>query len=396
MIRFEFEMMHPHDAKRMAILMFSFSINALVCQSVLHNTHINILQCLRVTCFSMIWMGLPLAGMSIILNWKKEDKPLGYSRSEFTVRSVMIFVYGMGFFLFASIFSLIGLALSPLVWYGLGMAGLAIDDSIIGQRGSKYPVSKWVSVGAATLALFLLWGVSQHSGFSLIEAVDKGDWMVIIVAVILPLLVPMVPYFIRNRGVHSTQQVVQYMTFGYPTLLVLAIAMIFLVPLDTTLLLESHTRGLSESKTPTLEGNHTNASGYISTHADFVTPNVTNASQNLIRFDQYKHHTPSPSQHTPDPPYIEIFIPFTIFGVILVTLRCILDHATLDVVCVNAIVTTIKHLMIHPECPAAGPAALIAAAALTARIINLTTNPTQSERIPTKYYANDLAEYEDF
>jgi len=63
---------------------------------------------------------------------------------------------------------------------------------------------------------------------------------------------------------------------------------------------------------------------------------------------------------------------------------------------VNTAILTVKHMLLHPDCFVAGPAVLIAGIAIALRLLNLSATPTPVERVPTRFYVEEIAEYNDF
>jgi hypothetical protein len=291
------------------------------------------------------------------------------------------------------------------------LAALAIDDSILGNRSGSYPFLKWITVKLAAMSLFVLVMLSKHSQLSLHEAIDRGDWMLISVGILLPIVFPIIPYCLRLRGGCTARQLVNYMHLGVPTLVLLASAVILIIPLDSAFPHQGGTRRLLG--VPHVSLNVSNVS-YISTPAPFhvhqgnlsYSTNIGSNHTNVLKL-------PLP---VVDPPMLlplvnstgsalngmggvrtvsVMWLPFTLFPVVFFTFRAMLEYNTLDVMCVNSVVTAGKHMLLHPHCTVAGPAILLATIALALRLLSLAGSPTPVDRVQTMFYSEE-AEYEDF
>ena len=396
--------MQRHDIKRIGVLFGSYACNALVSQWVVGFSYLDILDALNLGCRAMILFVIPLWATGFILsNGHVSSDRRSSSSPILSARNVVLFVHGVGVFMFVSIFCLLGLAITPIFWYTLGLAALAIDDSILGNRSGSYPFLKWVTVKLAAMSLFVLVVLSKHSQLSLQEAIDRGDWMLISVGILLPIVFPVVPYFIRLRGGYTARQLVNYMQLGVPTLVLLASAVIMIIPLDSAF---PHQEGRRLLWAPHVSPNGSNVS-YISTPAPFHVHqgNLSYSASNVLE-------TPVPvlnsSMFLPlvnstvsalDGTWgirtgLVMCLPFTLFPVVFFTFKAMLEYNTLDVMCVNSVVTAGKHMLLHPHCTVAGPAIILAAIALALRLFSLAGSPTPVDRVPTMFYSEE-AEYED-
>ena len=398
--------MQQHDIKRIGVLFGSYVCNALVSQWVVGFTYLDILEALNLGCRAMIFFLIPLWATGFILsNGQVSGERRSSSSPILSTRNVILFVHGVGFFMFVSIFCLLGFAITPIFWYTLGLAALAIDDSILGNRSGTYPFLKWITVKVAAMSLFVLAMMSKHSQLSLHEAIDRGDWMLISVGIVFPIVSPIIPYCIRLRGGYSARQLVSYMQLGVPTLVLLASAVILIIPLDSAFPHQKEHQTRRILWTPHVPLNGSNVS-YISTPAPFHVhkanlSNSTNAT-NVIStgtLDTPPNSTVSALNGTEETPLSArtisvMWLPFTLFPVVYFTFRAMLEYNTLDVMCVNSVVTAGKHMFLHPHCAAAGPAVLLAAIALALRLVSLTATPTPVDRVPTMFYTEE-SEYED-
>ena len=411
--------MQQHDIKRIGVLFGSYACNALVSQWVVGFSYLDILEALNLGCRAMILFVIPLWATGFILsNGHVSSDRRSSSSPILSTRNVVLFVHGVGVFMFVSIFCLLGLAITPIFWYTLGLAALAIDDSILGNRSGSYPFLKWVTVELAAMSLFVLVVLSKHSQLSLQEAIDRGDWMLISVGILLPIVFPVVPYFIRLRGGYTARQLVSYMQLGVPTLVLLASAVIMIIPLDSAF---PHQEG--STRRLLWPPHHVSPNGsnvsYISTPAPFHVHqgNLSYSASNVRKtpltvlnssmFLPWVNSTVSATLVNSTVSALDgtwgistvsvsvICLPFTLFPVVFFTFKAMLEYNTLDVMCVNSVVTAGKHMLLHPHCTVAGPAIILAAIALSLRLFSLAGSPTPVDRIPTIFYSEE-AEYEDF
>ena len=396
--------MQQHDIKRIGVLFGSYACNALVSQWVVGFSYLDILEALNLGCRAMILFVIPLWATGFILsNGHVSSDRRSSSSPILSTRNVVLFVHGVGVFMFVSIFCLLGLAITPIFWYTLGLAALAIDDSILGNRSGSYPFLKWITVKLAAMALFVLVMLSKHSQLSLHEAIDRGDWMLISVGILLPIVFPIIPYCLRLRGGYTARQLVSYMQLGVPTLVLLASAVIMIIPLDSAF---PHQEGSSTRRL--LSRNGSNVS-YISTPAPFHVHqgNLSYSASNVLEtpltvlnssifLPWVNSSTVSALDGTWGISTVSVIcLPFTLFPVVFFTFKAMLEYNTLDVMCVNSVVTAGKHMLLHPHCTVAGPAIILAAIALALRLFSLAGSPTPVDRVPTMFYSEE-AEYDDF
>jgi hypothetical protein len=398
--------MQPHDLKRIGLLLFSFAVNAFVGQWVVKYSSYNILEAVQISGQVMVLFAVPLYAFGLVLRTDSTVK--GY-QPELGLQTILLFVYGLGFFLFVAVFSFLGVVITPMFWFTLGMAALAADESVVGQRGRVYPYANWICIVGATVPLLLLVIFSSHIPASMGEAIDKGDFISILFGILLPVLVCIVPYLVRSRGGYSTQQVVHFMQWGYPTLFLLGAGVFCLAPCDTKFPNVGGQRRalLGSDQNLTLQ----NVS-YTETHAHFnisqqYRPTPANISHQHELANVTGNHTfpmafmflnlsTVVGDLQQESNFILLFAPLTLFPVVFLTFQAMLQYTTLDIICVNTAILTVKHMLLHPDCFVAGPAVLIAGIAIALRLLNLSATPTPVERVPTRFYVEEIAEYNDF
>lgn len=399
--------MQPHDLKRIGLLLFSFAVNALVGQWVVKFSSYNILEAVQISGQVMVLFAVPLYAFGLVL--RPDATATGY-QPELGLKTILLFAYGVGLFLFVAVFSFFGVVVTPVFWFTLGMAALAVDESVVGQRGRVYPYANWICIVGATVPLLLLVIFSSHIPASMGEAIDKGDFISILFGILLPILVCIVPYLVRSRGGYSTQQVVHFMQWGYPTLFLLGAGVFCLAPCDTKFPNvggQSRRALLGAAQNLTLH----NVS-YTETHALFnisqqYRPTTANLSHQHALANVTGNHTfPVVSVFLnlstvveniqQESNFILLFAPLTLFPVVFLTFQAMLQYTTLDIICVNTAILTVKHMLLHPDCLVAGPAVLIAGIAIALRLLNLSASPTPVERVPTHFYVEEIAEYNDF
>lgn len=391
------------DMKRMGLLLFSFSLNAIVTQYVIKFSALNILQAIQLSGKVMMLFIVPLFAFAFILPYKST---LGH-QPPLSLQTILLFVYGVGVFLFVAILCFLGVVVTPVFWFTLGMAALAVDESVVGQRGKVYPLNSWICIFAATAGPLLLVVFSQHNRTSMVEAIDQGDWISIFFGILLPVAVAMIPYSIRLKGGYSVRQVLQFMHWGYPTLLALGASVVCFAPCDTVF-------PNSMLKTPrnlaVQSDQFISNYSYVSTFATFNFSSVTSETKRL-NFTQTKipnftvavenanvphgNFTAIVQEKTHHESLFLFFVPLTLFPVVFLTFLAMLQYGTLDIMCVNTSVVTFQHFMLHPNCVVAGPAVLVAAIALALRLYSLSQQPAVVERIPTRFYVEEITEYSD-
>lgn len=383
--------MLANDLKRLGLLLFSFSLNTVITQYVVTVSTFNMLEAVQLSGRVMMLFIVPLFVCTFFV---PAVGSVGH-QPPLSLQTILLFVYGAGVFLFVAIFCFFSIVVTPVFWFTLGMAALAVDESVVGQRGRAYPLKKLFCIFAATVAPLLLVVFSQHNRTSMVDAIDQGDWISICFGILFPIAVTVIPYCIRLKGGYSISQVLQFMHWGYPTLLVLGATVLFLAPCDTVFPNSSKaTRNLVVEHNP-IKSNYS----YVNTYATFnstswtsetMKQNFTVAVQKLNK--SLGNSTAAVQEHNS---MLIFFVPLTLFPVVFLTFLGMLQYCTLDIMCVNTTVYTFKYFLLHPNCVVAGPAVLVATMGFALRLYSLSHEPAAIERIPTHFYSEETTQYSD-
>ena len=270
--------MHADDVKRIGMLLLAYALNTLVIKWAAVDDYFDVVEALRLACLVVIFLVGPLCCLLAHMPCMKDDWQQGESIS---LSSLQVFkwVYGMGFFLLTLVYSLMGLAIAPLFWYTVGLAGLAVDDTVLRLRaGGRINLFNILSLGSAVVSVLFLLAFSQHSTMNFREEVDKGDWFTICSGIIFPISAPLFAYSVRFPGWHTYKQIVHYTHIGVPSAILLAVSVISATQLRVQPQCSNATHRLwreltNEADNSTLNYTwaHDTSGRFVATHANFNT-----------------------------------------------------------------------------------------------------------------------------
>ena len=270
--------MHADDVKRIGMLLLAYTLNTLVIKWTAVDDYLDVVEALRVSCLVVIFLVSPLCCLLAHMPCMKDDHQHGES-IQLSPFQIFKWVYGIGFFLLTLVYSLMGLAIAPLFWYTVGLAGLAVDDTVLRLRaGGRVNLFNILSLGSAVVSVLFLLAFSQHSTMNFREEVDKGDWFTIGAGIGLPISAPLFAYSLRFPGWHTCRQIVHYTHIGVPSAILLAVSIISATQLRVQPQCSTATHRLwrelaNEDDNSTLNYTwaHATPSRFVATHANFNT-----------------------------------------------------------------------------------------------------------------------------
>ena len=325
----------------MALLLVVYTLNACSCQLAARAAYVDVREGVQVGCVMMLaGLALPLCCIGMCIAWKSPSPNQGI-----TIRNALVVVYGMGCFMFVSVYCFAGLTIAPVFWFIVGTSTLAIDDALVYNDRTNPRLPSYICIAACISACAFLLNLSEHNTFSFLDSVDRGDWFVICMGILFPISIPCVMHTLRSSGCSSTQIILQSVQLATPCAVLIATWVLFH---------DCKRADISDEMIGNSQGNET----YHSSVAPFHPPSM--------------HSEYWAYQMGPIPTGIIVLaVPLTMIPTLVLTVRTILENNTLDVICMMTVVFAGKHVINAAISPSTGPSVIAAGMALAVRLYGL-------------------------
>jgi len=166
------------------------------------------------TLFVGSWVTLGMAAL-LCLRALAFGKPRVKNLPSISVKSVVIYVYGLGLLVYVSIYCLLDLSMARN-FYLIALAGISVDD-IIERSHDSPPRKALIAICAAcSLGAFIVKGMLSPDRDEVIRALADGRVYVFFFGFALPALAPIVYLAIRSRRLYTPITVMEFMHIAMP------------------------------------------------------------------------------------------------------------------------------------------------------------------------------------
>ena len=153
-------------------------------------------------------------------------RPLITEMPPFTMYTIWAHVYGLGLLVFVTVYCLMAVSSPCVTSYTIAFAGVSLDDILARHRESiprraALLLCTLLSVAAVVSAAYQS---PDIEGFA--EAVDAGNWFVILCGGVLPLVSPFIFTVVRGPQHYTPGTVVEFIYFAAPFAVILSLVVL--------------------------------------------------------------------------------------------------------------------------------------------------------------------------
>lgn len=321
--------MNRNDVIRQAILIAVLSTNAWLSEYACGTTdgksrgYTDVVSTVRAGSIAVLWASIYLIIASL---WC--GRPHTKELPKLTMQTIWAHVYGLGLLVFVTIYCLLGVSSGCTAAYFMALAGISLDDVLARHRETYTRRASMLICAILGMSTGVLASYKAPDFDRLADAVDTGNWFVIVCGGVLPLASPFLFNFIRGQRRYAPMTVLEFIHFAMPFAAILSV-----VVLCTLSVIPQQLPPQQESQQPPFFATEA--------EANWSRAHMTNRSTESAMVDRIMLVTASDIALP--------LLPFTMLPALFMTVQTVLLYSTADFLSAASLVIAVKYFYHSPS-----------------------------------------------